>query len=105
MAQRLRPWLRMAAVATALGLAGHGADAAELRIANSGEPDTLDPHHASGVWENRIIGDMFMGLTTEAADAMGTPVGTARSRLHYALQSLRAAIDADARMATKRGTA
>jgi DNA-directed RNA polymerase specialized sigma24 family protein len=42
---------------------------------------------------------------TEAADAMGTPVGTARSRLHYALQSLRAAIDADARVASKRGTA
>jgi RNA polymerase sigma-70 factor (ECF subfamily) len=48
----------------------------------------------------------YQGMTpTEAADAMETPVGTARSRLHYALQSLRAAIDADARVAPKRGTA
>ena len=48
----------------------------------------------------------YRGMTpTEAADAMGTPVGTARSRLHYALMSLRAAIDAEARVATKRGTA
>jgi len=47
--------------------------AAELRIGNAGEPDTLDPHHASGTWENRIIGDMFMGLTTEAADGSVVP--------------------------------
>ena len=52
--------------------------AAELRIGNAGEPDTLDPHHASGTWENRIIGDMFMGLTTEAADASVIP-GAAES--------------------------
>ncbi len=52
--------------------------AAELRIANSGEPDTLDPHHASGTWENRIIGDMFLGLTTEAADGSVIP-GAAES--------------------------
>ena len=52
--------------------------AGELRIANSGEPDTLDPHHVSGVWENRIIGDMFMGLTTEAADGSVIP-GAAES--------------------------
>jgi RNA polymerase sigma-70 factor (ECF subfamily) len=42
---------------------------------------------------------------SEAAETMGTPVGTARSRLHYALEHLRAAIDADARGATQRGTA
>ncbi|MGI9435802.1 MAG: peptide ABC transporter substrate-binding protein [Geminicoccaceae bacterium] len=52
--------------------------AAELRIANAGEPDTLDPHHASGTWENRIIGDMFLGLTTEAADGSVIP-GAAES--------------------------
>ena len=44
-----------------------------LRIANMGEPETLDPHHASGTWENRIIGDMFVGLTTEAADGSVMP--------------------------------
>ena len=48
----------------------------------------------------------YLGLTAaEAADAMGTPVGTVRSRLHYALQHLRAAIEADARVETRRGTA
>ena len=49
----------------------------------------------------------YLGQThAEAAEAMGTPVGTARSRLHYALQSMRAAIEADARTpATHRGTA
>ena len=58
----------------ALGLGtGPALAAGELRIANSGEPDTLDPHHASGTWENRIIGDMFMGLTTEAADGSVIP--------------------------------
>jgi RNA polymerase sigma-70 factor (ECF subfamily) len=48
----------------------------------------------------------YLGMTpAEAAEAMGTPTGTARSRLHYALQHLRAALDADARVATERGTA
>ncbi len=49
-----------------------------LRVANSGEPDSLDPHQVSGNWENRIIGDMFMGLTTEAADGSVIP-GAAES--------------------------
>lgn len=48
----------------------------------------------------------YLGLTpTEAADRMGTPAGTARSRLHYALQYLRTAIEADARVLPTRGTA
>ena len=59
--------------ALVFGVSGAAFAAGELRIANSGEPDTLDPHHASGVWENRIIGDMFMGLTTEAADGSVIP--------------------------------
>jgi RNA polymerase sigma-70 factor, ECF subfamily len=48
----------------------------------------------------------YLGQTpTEAADVMGTPVGTARSRLHYALAHLRAALDADRQAAPKRGLA
>jgi oligopeptide transport system substrate-binding protein len=39
---------------------------------NAAEPYSLDPHQASGTWENDIIGDMLIGLTTEAAD--GTPL-------------------------------
>jgi oligopeptide transport system substrate-binding protein len=61
-----------------LGISGAAFAAGELRIANSGEPDTLDPHHVEGVWENRIIGDVFLGLTTEAADASVIP-GAAES--------------------------
>ena len=48
----------------------------------------------------------YLGMTpAEAAEAMGTPTGTARSRLHYALQHLRATLEANARVATERGTA
>ena len=48
----------------------------------------------------------YLGQTpTEAAETMGTPVGTARSRLHYALQHLRGALEADARAPARRGTA
>ena len=48
----------------------------------------------------------YLGLSpTEAAERMGTPAGTARSRLHYALQQLRLAIEADLQPVTTRGTA
>lgn len=38
----------------------------------------------------------------EIADALGIPVGTAASRLHYAMRQLRAAVEADARPAERR---
>ncbi len=44
-----------------------------LLVGNSTEPLTLDPHKASGTWENHIIGDMFMGLTTEDAASKVAP--------------------------------
>ena len=47
-------------------------DAKTFNRGNGAEPDTLDPHFASTLTEDNIIGDMFLGLTTE--DAMGTPV-------------------------------
>ena len=48
----------------------------------------------------------YLGLTpTEAAERMGTPAGTARSRLHYALQQLRGSLEADADPLPKRGSA
>ena len=44
-----------------------------LHRGNGTEPDTLDPHRAAGTWENNIIGDMFLGLTTEAVDGTSIP--------------------------------
>jgi RNA polymerase sigma-70 factor (ECF subfamily) len=43
----------------------------------------------------------YVGLSLpEIADELGIPLGTAKSRLHYATSALRAALDADARVAT-----
>jgi RNA polymerase sigma-70 factor (ECF subfamily) len=40
----------------------------------------------------------YLGLSpTETADALDIPVGTAKSRLHYAIEALRAALAADER--------
>ena len=40
----------------------------------------------------------YLGMTVdEAATTIGIPVGTAKSRLHYATDALRAALEADAR--------
>jgi RNA polymerase sigma-70 factor (ECF subfamily) len=37
----------------------------------------------------------------QVAETLGVPPGTVRSRLHYAMQGLRAALEADARPATE----
>ena len=48
-----------------------------------------------------LVLHFYLGLTpTESADALSIPVGTAKSRLHYALGALRAAIEADERSTT-----
>ena len=48
----------------------------------------------------------YLGMTAdEAASTIGIPVGTAKSRLHYATEALRAALDADARAAAGRALA
>jgi oligopeptide transport system substrate-binding protein len=69
-----------AAIALSLGLVscgggGGGSNADKTRtlhIGNTAEPLSLDPHQASGTWENRIIGDMLIGLTTD--DPQGRPI-------------------------------
>lgn len=78
MARRLLTVCAMAALA--LLAAQPGAARAEMvyRMATMGEPKSLDPHHVSGTWENYIVGDAFLGLLTDAADATPIP-GAAES--------------------------
>ena len=52
--------------------------AGTLRVATMGEPASLDPHKVSGTWENYVVGDMFIGLTTEDTKAKAIP-GVAES--------------------------
>lgn len=58
-------------VLLALAISGAGSALAESHLyrGNAGEPKSLDPHRATGTWENNVIGDMFLGLYTEAANA------------------------------------
>src|SRR5262245_49508587 len=49
-----------------------------LNRGNAAEPATLDPHLVNGNWENNIVGDMIVGLTTE--DAKGEPIPGAAER-------------------------
>lgn len=49
-----------------------------LRVASMGEPASLDPHKVSGTWENYVVGDMFVGLTTEDPKSKAVP-GVAES--------------------------
>ena len=52
--------------------AGANGDRVVFHRGNGAEPASLDPHKASGTWENNIIGDMFLALYTE--DELGAPV-------------------------------
>jgi len=65
--------LRCLPLVAVLLLAGQAAAEGYLRVANPGNPASLDPHKITGVWENRIVGDMFVGLTTESADGRVVP--------------------------------
>lgn len=65
--------------------------------------DTLDRGFRRLPTEQRAIFVFhhYLGLTLgEIADTLGIPLGTVKSRLHYATNALRAAIEADARTAT-----
>ncbi len=107
----IRPTRRTAiagglAAAGAVSLSGCGAAVVgfdpkrmALDIANNGEPLSLDPQKASGTWENNIIGNIFMGLTTEAADGkiipgMATVWETSKDGLTWTFQ-LREALWSD----------
>lgn len=44
-----------------------------LEFGNNGEPSTLDPQQSSLIDEFAIIGDLFMGLTTDSPEARPVP--------------------------------
>lgn len=58
-----------------------------LRVGNPGHPASLDPHRITGVWENRVVGDMLMGLTTEGPG--GEVVGGAATSWEVSEDGLR----------------
>jgi RNA polymerase sigma-70 factor (ECF subfamily) len=74
--------------------------------------NNVQPDPASSVADRQALEDAFSQLSpeqrvvvvlhhhlgyplTEIAETLGIPVGTARSRLHYAVRQLRATLDAD----------
>ncbi|WP_443112583.1 peptide ABC transporter substrate-binding protein [Devosia sp. ZB163] len=66
--------LKAAATAGALSLLmASTALGVTLNTMNGSEPGTLDPHKASGDWQNRIIGDYIEGLMAEDAKAAPIP--------------------------------
>ncbi|HET9346301.1 MAG TPA: RNA polymerase sigma factor [Candidatus Limnocylindrales bacterium] len=83
---------------------------ARLRVVAPTHDTSPDP--ASSVADRAVLEDAFAQLSpeqravvvlhhhpgyrlTEIAETLGIPVGTARSRLHYAVRQLRIALDAD----------
>ncbi|MEO1662025.1 MAG: peptide ABC transporter substrate-binding protein [Pseudomonadota bacterium] len=66
--------MAFAMVVSACGGGNSGEDdVLTLRRGISAKVDTLDPHRSSAAWENIVIGDMFLGLTTHTADGQVIP--------------------------------
>lgn len=49
-----------------------------LNIGNGADPGSIDPHKATGVWEDRVISELFEGLVADGPDALAVP-GVAES--------------------------
>jgi RNA polymerase sigma-70 factor (ECF subfamily) len=96
----------------------HPGTAVRLYDLDGGE----DPDPAGGMADRDEVARGFAGLTPEhravlvlryyvglaipeIAECLAIPVGTAKSRLHYGLQEMRAALEADARLETAGGVA
>ena len=79
----MRTLLRTVILAWTLCL-GLGASASHARAdqifrrGNEAEPESLDPHRMGSHWENSVLGDVFLGLTTE--DAKVNPIPGAAER-------------------------
>ena len=75
-------------------------DAAE-RDAVARAFDTLSPDHRAAF----VLRHHYGHSVAEVADALHVPLGTAKSRIHYAEQAMARAMDADARCASLGGVA
>jgi len=76
------------------------ADRSEDPATGVADRDALDHAFRSLTPEQRavVVSHHYLGYPlTEIAENLGIPVGTARSRLHYAVRQLRAVLDSDAR--------
>jgi RNA polymerase sigma-70 factor, ECF subfamily len=76
------------------------ADARDDGPRDVADRDALDRAFARLEPESRtvLVLHHYLGLSLpEVADAMGVPLGTAKSRLHRATEAMRAALEADAR--------
>ena len=81
MSSRSSVSVRVLGLAVVLAFGYHSTVAradAVFRIGNVGEPNSLEPGQITAQYEDRVVGDMFMGLVTEAADGSAVP-GAAES--------------------------
>jgi len=77
-----------------------GGPAGDDPASGYGDRDELERSFRRLTPEHRavLVLHFFVGLpVTEVAETLGIPLGTAGSRLHYAVRELRAAYEADAR--------
>src|SRR3954452_19011072 len=76
----MKKTLRTLLLATALVTIGSAAASAEIvyNRGNSADPESLDPHKTSTVYEAHILRDLFEGLVANDADG-GTIPGAAES--------------------------
>jgi RNA polymerase sigma-70 factor (ECF subfamily) len=81
------------------------ADDAQLSVERGDELERAF-RHLSGEQRAVLVLTYYLGMSgAEVGAVLGLPAGTVRSRLHYAKQLMRAAIEADARPMAHGGTA
>ena len=113
--ERFEPWIQRMLVHACYAEARRGRRHDVVRIlpvdAPTGDDDVLTVHHRDELDrgfrrlppEQRavLVFHHYLGLTVpEVAERLGIPLGTAKSRLHYATAALRSALEADARRST-----
>jgi RNA polymerase sigma-70 factor (ECF subfamily) len=83
------------------------ADPGDLEVLTANRDAVVRAYQTlSGAHRAAFVLRHYDGLTVpEIAETLGVPLGTAKSRLHYAEQAMARAMDADTRWAPEGGTA